>query len=74
VRLLNVGSGTDESVLEIVELVATQLGVEPTIEHRPTRNTDVPVVRLCIERLQSIIDFAPRSVAAGLSIQASVPQ
>ena len=67
VRLFNVGSGVDISVAEIINLVARQLGVEPTIDRRPPRAADVPVVRLCIDAIQRVIEFEPRSVEQALA-------
>jgi UDP-glucose 4-epimerase len=67
VRILNVGSGRSTSVMEIVTALATALGVSPTFERLPTRESDVPVAELDIRRLRSIIDFAPRDTADWLA-------
>jgi UDP-glucose 4-epimerase len=66
-RVLNVGSGRSESVLDVIHMVAASLGVEPVLEHRPGRPTDVPVVQLDVSALRAAIDFQPRDLAAGLA-------
>ena len=63
VRVLNAGSGRASSILEIVQALATELGVEPQLDLRPARATDAPISELDITRLRSIIDFEPRSIA-----------
>lgn len=67
VRVLNVGSGKSESVAEIVAAVAASLGVEPVVDRRPARPSDVPLVELDVRRLRAVIDFEPRDVATGLA-------
>jgi UDP-glucose 4-epimerase len=67
VRVLNVGSGGSDSVLEVVEAVARSLGATATLEHRPARATDVPVVQLDISALRGVLDFHPRPLAEGLT-------
>ena len=67
VRVLNVGSGRTDSVLEVIEAVALSLGVTATLEHRPGRSTDVPVVQLDVSRVRALVDLEPRSLMVGLS-------
>jgi UDP-glucose 4-epimerase len=67
VRVLNVGSGRSESVLEVIGAVAGSLGATATLEHRPARATDIPVVQLDISALRAILDFEPRGLAEGLT-------
>ncbi len=66
VRVLNVGSGRSASVLEVIDAVAASLGTTATLEHRPGRPTDVPVVRLDISRVRELVDLQPRSLLEGL--------
>ena len=65
-RVLNVGSGRSDSVLEVIEAVAESLGTTATLEHRPGRATDVPVVRLDVTRLRALVDREPRDLRRGL--------
>lgn len=67
VRVLNVGSGRSESVLEVIEAVAISLGITATLEHRPSRSTDVPVVQLDVSKVRELVDLEPRSLIVGLS-------
>jgi len=66
VRVLNVGSGRSDSVLDVIEAVAASLGTTATLEHRPGRATDVPVVQLDVTRLRSLVDIEPRDLRRGL--------
>jgi UDP-glucose 4-epimerase len=66
VRVLNVGSGRSDSVLEVVDAVAESLGATARLEHRPGRSTDVPVVQLDVRRLRELIDLEPRGLRQGL--------
>ena len=66
VRVLNVGSGESVAIRDIIDTLATSLGVEPVIDHRPARPTDVPVVQLDISRIRSLLDFQPRDVRTAL--------
>jgi UDP-glucose 4-epimerase len=66
IRVLNVGSGCSVSVRDVIEAVATSLGMEAVLEHRPGRPTDVPVVELDVSALRAVIDFQPRDLATGL--------
>jgi UDP-glucose 4-epimerase len=67
VRVLNVGSGRSESVLEVIDAVARSLGTTATLEHRPGRSTDVPVVQLDVTRLHELVDLRARSLLEGLA-------
>jgi UDP-glucose 4-epimerase len=67
IRVLNVGSGRSESVLDVIEAVARSLGTMATLEHRPGRATDVPVVQLDVEAIREIVDFRPRNLGEGLA-------
>ncbi len=62
VRVLNAGSGNATSVVEIIDALAEQHGIEPVILHRPARSSDAPVAELDISRLREIMDFSPRSI------------
>jgi UDP-glucose 4-epimerase len=66
VRVLNVGSGCSMSVHEVIAAVASSLGQEAVLEHRPDRPTDVPVVQLDVSALRTLIGFDPRDLAGGL--------
>lgn len=67
VRVLNVGSGTSVSVLEVVDALAASLGVEAQVEHCPPRASDLPVSELDVTRLRRTLDFAPRDTLASLA-------
>jgi UDP-glucose 4-epimerase len=65
-RVLNVGSGRSESVLDVVHMVARSIGAEVELDRQPGRPTDVPVVQLDVSALRATIDFEPRDLATGL--------
>ncbi len=67
VRVLNVGSGQSESIAGVVAAVAESLGVDPVIDRRPARPSDVPLVELDVQRPRAVIDFEPRDVRKGLT-------
>ncbi len=67
VRVLNVGSGRSESVLDVIAAVAGSLGTTAALEHRPGRSTDVPVVQLDVSRVRELVDLQPRGLLEGLS-------
>ena len=63
VRVLNVGSGRSVPVTEIVAAIAAELGVQPEIDWRPARHTDLAVSELDITRLREILPFEARGIA-----------
>jgi UDP-glucose 4-epimerase len=67
IRVLNVGSGTSWTVLEVVAAVADSLGTRAVVEHRPPRPADVPAVQLDVTALRRIVPFEPRDLRAGLA-------
>ena len=62
VRVLNAGSGNATSVVEIIDALAEQHGIEPVLVHRPARSSDAAVAELDITRLREIIAFTPRKM------------
>jgi UDP-glucose 4-epimerase len=67
VRVLNVGSGQSVTVTAAIEAVARSLSARATLEHRPARPTDAPVVQLDLSALRALVEFQPRDLAAGLA-------
>lgn len=67
VRVLNVGSGRSVAVLDVVRAVASSLGVEPRVEHRPARSSDLARSELDVTRLRGVLDFQPRDTIAALA-------
>jgi len=65
-RVLNVGSGRSESVLDVIHMVARSIGTEVELDRQPGRPSDVPVVQLDVSALRATIDFEPRDLATGL--------
>lgn len=65
-RVLNVGSGSSITIIELIECIAAHLGQEPVITYEPARSADVPSVVLDVTRLRGVLPFHPRSVADGL--------
>lgn len=61
-RVLNVGSGVATSIQQVIDTLAADLGIEPVLERRPARATDVPVSVLDVSRLRTVLDFDPRPV------------
>ena len=65
-RVLNVGSGRSESVLDVIHMVARSIGTTVMLDRQPGRPSDVPVVQLDVSALRATIDFEPRDLATGL--------
>ena len=66
IRVLNVGSGRSEAVIDVIEAVARSLDLAARLEHRPARPTDIPVVQLDVSAVRAVIAFEPRDLAEGL--------
>ena len=66
IRVLNVGSGRSEPVLDVIEAVARSLDLAARLEHRPARPTDIPVVQLDVSAVRAVIAFEPRGLTEGL--------
>src|SRR5690606_16803801 len=67
VRVRDVASGGAVSLVELIDLLARLVGVEPIIEHVAARPSDVPAVTLDVTRLRRALEFHPRSLDAGIS-------
>jgi UDP-glucose 4-epimerase len=60
-RVMNVGSGTGRSLLEVVRAVDTVLGLrDAEVVHRPARAVDVPVNVLDIALIRQELGWAPQ--------------
>ncbi|MGA7988074.1 MAG: NAD-dependent epimerase/dehydratase family protein [Candidatus Dormiibacterota bacterium] len=64
--VVNVGSGSGLTVLEIANAIGDVAGCRPVIEFVPDRGIDVRAVVLDISRLQSFIPYTPTVFAQGL--------
>ena len=65
--VLNLGSGIDRSLDELIPLISTAAGREPEIEYVPARRVDVPRVQLDITLIQQTLGWRPTtSIEEGL--------
>ena len=65
-RVLNVGSGTGHSILELVGLVEAVSGARIELAFHAARDFDVREIVLDVGLLRSTLPFAPVELAAGL--------
>jgi UDP-glucose 4-epimerase len=63
-KVMNVGSGQGHSLNELLELIATVVGVQPDIEHLPGRPLDVPVSVLDVRRAKQELGWTPSTEPA----------
>jgi UDP-glucose 4-epimerase len=68
--LLNVGSGTGTSLLDLLDLVERVVGRRPIIVRRPARPFDVRRVILDVTRLRGLMAFNPLPLADGVALVA----
>jgi UDP-glucose 4-epimerase len=66
-EIVNVGSGTHESLKEVHRLTQEITGRPLAIDRRPARDFDVPRVQLNIRVLQNLIDYQPRALRDGIA-------
>lgn len=67
--VLNLGSGTELSLEQLVPLIFKAAGRETTIEYLPGRRVDVPRVRLDITQICNALDWRPKTqMADGLRL------
>lgn len=59
-QVLNVGSGTHRSIMEVVRAIERISGVEFAIEFVPPRQTDVGSIALDITRAREVLDWTPK--------------
>ena len=64
--VLNVGTGTGTSVLQLVAAVEEVTGRHLPVKHLPARSFDVASVVLDIRRLQALIEWAPTPLQTGV--------
>jgi UDP-glucose 4-epimerase len=63
---VNVGSGHGHSTLQVLETICTATGIPAIVDYKPSRDHEVRSIVLDIARLQSLIAYRPRSLAAGI--------
>lgn len=67
--VVNVGSGTPLSLVELVDEVSCALNVSPRVEYKSFRSFDVKTVCLDIERANLMLDWRPSySLGEGLAL------
>ncbi len=64
--VVNVGSGIETSMSEVVMLASQVSGRPLAIRSKEARDFDLPRVRLDISRLQTLVDFQPRPLREGM--------
>ncbi len=67
--VLNVGSGVDYSIEQLIPLIFDAAGTKTDIEYLPGRSVDVPRVQLDVSRIASTLGWKPRtSMEEGLGL------
>jgi UDP-glucose 4-epimerase len=67
-RVLNIGSGQGISINELLEVMATIVGEQPSVEYLPARTLDIPVSVLDIGRARAELGWSPdMELAEGLA-------
>lgn len=64
--IVNVGSGTGTSLLDLVRLVERQLGKSARVVERPERRFDVHRIVLDTTRLRELLELSPTPLAVGI--------
>ena len=57
--VLNVARGESVEVNELIAILAEELGVEPVIEHRPSRVGDAPRTEGCADAARTLLHWVP---------------
>jgi UDP-glucose 4-epimerase len=65
--VLNIGSGTSHSLLEVLDLVRSVTALPLAVEWRARRAFDVERVQLDIGRLRATVPYEPRDLATGIA-------
>ncbi len=64
--IVNVGSGSGHSVLELLEIVSAAVGRAPVVEFVPRRPYDVNAIVLDISKLRALISYEATSIGDGV--------
>ncbi len=64
--VVNIGSGSGHTVLELLDIVSATVGHSPVIEFAPRRIHDVDAIVLDISKLRSLISFEARTLREGV--------
>ena len=66
-EILNLGNHRPERLMDLIGLIAGELGVTPEMELRPMQPGDVPATYADIDRARARLGFEPRTpLAAGV--------
>jgi UDP-glucose 4-epimerase len=65
--LLNVGSGTGTSLLELLKMIEAEVGLEATVNSHPERTFDVHKIVLDTSRLTDLVNFQPTPIEQGIA-------
>lgn len=65
--VMNVGSGEETSLLELLRLVEAEVGRKADVRSHPERGFDVHRIVLDTSRLQQALGFEPTSLSAGIA-------
>lgn len=57
--VVNIGTGTRRSVLEVLRTIESVMGIRFSVEHRPARPTDVPSIALDVSRAREMLGWEP---------------
>ena len=66
--LVNVGSGTGHSLVEVLDIVRSVTGLDPEVRFEKPRSFDVHSIVLDVSRLASLVDWHPRTLEEGVAL------
>jgi UDP-glucose 4-epimerase len=64
--VVNLGSGSGHSVIDLLEVVSATIGRSPVVEFVPRRSHDVEAIVLDISKLRSVIPYEPMALVDGV--------
>jgi len=59
-QVINIGESRTVSLSEMIDVLATEMGVEPILDHQPTQPGDVPLTSADVSRARRLIGYDPR--------------
>ena len=66
--VVNVGSGTGHSLLQLIDIVRSTTGIDPVVQFGPPRSFDVRSIVLDVSRLASLVDWRPTKLEEGVAM------
>jgi len=59
-EVINIGESRTVSLSEMIDVLATEMGAEPILDHQPTQPGDVPLTSADVSRARRLIGYDPR--------------